>query len=477
MVSRNVLTEDKATSVAFFLYGAGIEMDLPKTHRLQVNENIIDVSGFSGTGVGYGINLNWVGDCNLESVSISDNAIRADSSDVYAGIRLKTVQADFEIESVSITGNQIVSKDPEESYCGIFWVGDSAAGVYTGYFESVVIDNNSITNFKQGLRFEQCSNGFEQINMSMRNCSVSHNKIQDCNLRGLWWSNGALGGFGGNCHGLLVNSNSIITGYDTIWAPTSFPPAYMINVWLGRGPGSFGGKCNIHQISVDQNHCYFTSPVTDPAPLPSQWGGITLEAGFSDAIDPFDVTNTACSTVSINENHVRNCGIDGILFEPLGVMNISAQNVITEIGSVQQASVSNNIVRTGQLRPGYGLIRLELTWSVLRGFTMHGNNVRHDTDDNSAIGIRVDASGNAPAVDAPNNKNNRAWSVQGNIALAPSSGGACSASWTANILPVDGSVMGNTNENCAVAANNFSGVNWLMNYNGTVAIQSLNLVI
>ena len=477
VVSRNVMTEDKATSFVPPVYGAGIEMDLPKTHRLQVSENIIDVTGFAGTGYGYGINLTWVGDCNLESVSISDNAIRADGVDVYAGIRLKTVQADFEIESVYITGNQIMSRDPEESYCGIFWVGDSAAGVYSGYFESVVIDNNSITNFNQGLRFEQCSSGFEQINMSMRNCSVSHNKVQDCNLRGLWWSNGALGGYGGNCHGLLVNSNSIITGYDTIWAPTSHPPAYMINVWLGRGPLSFGAKNNIHQISIDGNHCYFTSPVTDPSPLPSQWGGIWLATGFMNMIaSPY--TNTACSTVSINENHVRNCGTDSIRFEPQGLMNVNAQNEITAIGKVQQASVSNNIVRSGQVEPGYGLIRLELTWCVLRGFTMHGNNVRHDTDDNSAIGIKVDASGNAPAASCPDNSlNNRAWSVQGNIALAPSGGGACRADWTANILPINGSVMGNTNENCAIAANDFNGGNWLMNYNATLAIQSLNLVI
>ena len=452
-VSGNMMTQITGQAKGTKIYGSGIEMDLPATYRLQVTDNIIEATGYDGNA-GYGILLNWVGDCTLHGVNVTRNSIKCDTDNITAGIRFNTHDADFEIQNVRIAENQIEADSPEECYYGIHWNGKSGATAYTGYYESIVIENNNITNFKNGIRFDQCDGGYQHSNVAGRNSSTSHNKVQDCSIRGIYWANGGPGAKGGNTHGLLVNHNSVITSYDSVI--DSGPTAYMIDVSLGRGQWLYTGKANIHMVSVDFNHCYFTSP--DPGVMPN-WGGIDLTAGFIDATNLATPIPTAMSTTSINGNHVRNVGHSGIHFRTTSWMEVSDQTV-TEMGHAQQCTVSNNVVRCGgTIDLLEGLIWIECVWATLRGFTFQGNNVRHTMDSSSAYGIHFETDYNT-ASSIPQNKNNWAWNVQGNIAACDSGRASTKTSWDGGIKPEEGVVVGNQNEDNNIPADDFEGLNF-----------------
>jgi hypothetical protein len=209
-----------------------------------------------------------------------------------------------------------------------------------------------------------------------------------------------------------------------------------------------------------------------------EWAGIGVECGWVKKEAGIYAVPTAMSTLSTNGNHIRNVGM-GIKWDFLSMWTVGGQYIIDSVGSGSNVTLSDNVIRCQDaIKDESGLLWVSLIGCVLQGFTLQGNNVRHRATGSTYYGIHVSTDyGTGQSFAA--NKNNMKWSVQGNVALAPSGGGSCKASWDNGARPEEGSVMGNINEDCADPNNDFSGTNWQLD--GAPApltgfIQTLNLV-
>ncbi len=459
--------------------GNGIELDLPTTTRMSVSRNQLRLNGFAaGLTEAYGVYLQCL-DSTLSGISLDDNIITI-NSDADGGIRLRVLgSSDMSIEDMSISRNQIRSLTDSEANYGIRWSGEDGAGDYVGKYVNVHIDDNTVTSCRNGIYVDVSDDDDLHTSLDLINCSADRNSIQDCRLNGVYWRNGGYSGNGGRAWGFSACDNQVVTAYSSEAA--SFINSFMVGVFFGKGPAQPGGS-NIHAVSVDRNHCYVVATSGPPAVTGEKWSGVFVEAA------PTSVSNTV-STLSVDQNHVRNAGTNAVNLQVYGVVSTNGQGDIDGITKVITASVSGNLIEGAgtQWDPNNsnkGLLRIEGFLSVYQGLTVHGNNVRVRSDGGCALMM---AFGSIIANPASSSVQNSHWSVQGNTIRGDNNVDLIIPNWGPIIapgtegagMPTNSSVSQNINDNDLSGADNFNGTNWaLAGYDGTgVNIQTNNLVV
>ena len=466
-------TTTQSSGVVFNRMGSGIELDLPVTLRLSASRNQLRLRGFNGGATeAYGIYLQCL-DSVLHGVSLDDNIITI-SEDADGGIRLRVLGADdMDIEDMSISRNQIRSTEDDRTNYGIRWSGEDGAGDYVGKYTNVHIDDNTTTLCRVGVYVDVSDTDDLHTSLEMVNCSADRNSVLDCRLHGVYWRNGGYSGNGGRTWGFSASDNQVVTSFLSESASTI--ASFMVGVFLGKSPTATG-TANIHAVSVDRNHCYLT--VSDN----EKWSGVFVEAS------PTSTSNTV-STLSLDQNHVRNAGVNAVNLQVRGVQTLNGQGEIDGITRAITVSVSGNLIEgsTQQWDPAndnQGLLRIEGFIAVYQGLTVHGNNVRVRFA--TGCGLMM-AFGSILANPANSSAQNSHWSVQGNTIRGPENQDLIVPDWGSVVAPgiketgrpTNSSVSQNINDTCFSANDNFNGTNWdLDGYNGGgVNIQTNNLVI
>lgn len=467
-------TTTQSSGIVFNRMGSGIELDLPVTLRLSASRNQLRLRGFDGGATeAYGIYLQCL-DSVLHGVSLDDNIITI-SDDADGGIRLRVLGADdMDIEDMSISRNQIRSTEDDRTNYGIRWSGEDGAGDYVGKYANVHIDDNTTTLCRIGVYVDVSDTDDLHTSLEMVNCSADRNSIQDCRLHGVYWRNGGYSGNGGRTWGFSACDNQVVTSF--LSESTSSIASFMVGVFLGKSPTSTGAS-NIHAVSVDRNHCYLT--VSDDN---EKWSGVFVEAS------PTSTSNTV-STLSLDQNHVRNAGVNAVNLQVRGVQSTSGQGEIDGITKAITVSVSGNLIEgsSQQWDPAndnQGLLRIEGFLAVYQGLTVHGNNVRVRFA--TGCGLMM-AFGSILANPANSGVQNSHWSVQGNTIRGPENQDLIVPDWGSIVAPgiketgrpTNSSVSQNINDTCTNPVDNFNGTNWdLDGYDGTgVNLQTNNLVI
>jgi len=451
--------------------GAGIELDLPTTTGMTVDNNLVTVSGFDGATTGYGIYVQFI-DSRARGVSISENIIRlggtgSDSWEADYGIRVRSGSSfSMSISDVAICGNQIsgdtnVGDDPIGTW-GINWTGDDGDGL-SGSFDGVHIDNNVVTDLKTGIWVELQDLGMAHTSMPQRDCSMDGNNIRNCTLDGVSWAAGGPAGKSGNIHGFSASRNSVITRHLNNDGSSGTVGHPMVHVAFGRGILVLGAaeSVSIHQVSLDNNHCYLTTQDTDDRP----WSGVVLQAAVANW-DGAAHSISEASTLSMHSNHVRNVGLIGVGLLAYGT-GVNDGVEWTNVSRVRTSTVSDNLVKMSsfQTSPGNtnrsGGILLWFNTISLDQFQFQGNAVRGTDPDNGPVALQV-YGGYVGAFTVPAAKFHQNLTVTGNN-ITSFNDTSIDVVWVSGSagVPVSGITSNNANTTCTTAANNFVGGKWI----------------
>lgn len=482
-VDNNTMTLPTGSTPNPARLGSCVELDLPSVQRLSVSHNHLRCRGFDGTE-GYGVFIQFYrgvepssSNPGIAGVTLDSNTITL-SEDAEAGICWKVLATeDMQLRDFSVSNNQIRARTANVIPTGILWSGEDGAGDYSGYLQNVHINSNIISGLKTAVFVNQSDVTMLHSRLLLRNCAMDDNSVYECSINGLVWKNGDESGNSGNIHGFSASRNQVTTSRHGDQATAGNP---MVGVFFGRGWLSGTGSCNIHSVSVDDNQCYLTT--ADDAL--TEWTGIhvQLAAQNNDGGGP---TPSNMSTISVDRNHIRNVGYNGIDFDLQGWFTQDAQNRLDDVTKCRNVSCSGNVIAGGTTQVSSihrGLLRIHLENAVLQAFTLHGNNVETNVDGpGCALVVHTTYLPVNPPLSV--NDDNQYWSVQGNVMIHKDGGGQDvidviegslgNAGWNYN-PPVQGTVMGNLNTDDSNAADNFSGAYWTF---GGTNIQTNNLVI
>jgi hypothetical protein len=443
-------------------YGSGIEMDLPGTSRLQICRNNLRIKGFAGnTPSGYGVYLQFF-ENTVTSITVSDNIISGGSSNVDAGIRVRFLgDEDIEAKAIVMKNNQIHSSTEHGIGYGIWLKGETGANTYNGVFRDCVFQGNSVYNCQRGVIFHHSFVGALHT-VGSRDCSVDDNVVDGCSVDGIEFLCGGEISAGGSTLGLSVSRNRIQTAYD------NQNHGVFINVELGFSIiGSPGSPVTLHMISMDDNHCYMTNPPEpdDPMPPPTQWSGVV----FNGSVIGWDEDNLlpragVMSTISMNGNHVRNCGGYGVAIRCVGWYSMSGQLAVDSSSNGDCISMSNNLIRREDCLNFRGATDVDLYGVRFRQFSFTNNQVHSGGIGSNIWGMAFQSiwSGSTTNVDFKCSR----WTVTGNCANAPAWGTTrpVYTDWGNGYIPIKGTVADNLYEPCDVG-DGFNDTNWLFGNN------------
>jgi hypothetical protein len=455
-------------------YGSGIELDLPETTGLSIDNNVMGIYGFTGDPTaGCGIYVSFL-DCQAHGVSISGNVMHLEHVARY-GIRIRTgATRTMSIKTMTISDNQISAVADDEIYCGIHWVGEDGAGDYSGTIEGVQVIDNTITDLKTGVWVIQSDNGMAHNNLYLKSCAMDGNAVTDCKLDGMRWTCGGIGGRAGNTHGFSASRNSVITQYLNTSGAQPHYGHPMVLVELGRGLWADIGSSNVHQVSVDGNHCYITT--ADQGDV--CWSGVILEIGIVEYTGAEFVPHTA-STISVSNNHVRNVALVGIGFIVDGCMTYDGgNNVVTGVSRVRTCTVSDNIVsmsntqetQGGAATERNGGILLKFLSATLDQFQFQGNAIRgaDPQGDRHLLNIWGEVTGVPAPNSLPTSMMHEVLTFQGNSVINNGQSGLArdciKVNWMtggAPAVPDKGIVTNNINSETQDPAMSFDGAEWI----------------
>jgi hypothetical protein len=452
-------------------YGAGIEVELPETNIVSIDNNQMEIMGFQPATTGLGIGVHFL-DSKAQEVSISGNSILLFDEADY-GIRIRSGdQSNMSILAMSISGNQIAATAGTAIY-GIHWIGEDGAGDLSGTIEGVQINDNTITDLKTGVWVVQSENGMAHNNLYLKSCAMDGNSVTDCTLDGLKWACGGAGGRAGNTHGFSASRNSVITQYLNTSGTQPFYGHPLVRVELGHGLLGVG-SANVHQVSVDGNHCYITT--ADQGDV--CWSGVILEMGVVD--NAAGLSPSIASTISVSNNHVRNVALVGIGFIAEGWMTIDVpQNEVTGISRVRTCTVSDNIVsmssvqetQGGATSERNGGILLRVLNATLDQFLFQGNAIRGFTEqsDRHLLNIWSEVTGVPAPYSLKAGLMHEVLTFQGNSIINNNQSGTArdciKVDWLkgTGFVPDKGIVTNNINSETNTVTMNFDDAEWIFN--------------
>jgi hypothetical protein len=432
--------------------GSGIELDLPRADRATVSGNSLSVYGFDGTA-GYGIYVQSF-NSQIDDLVVDGNVMGL-GADVEAGVRIRFMDpAGLASRRVSITNNHLESHLSGVAAVDYGIMSSDEGGVQDseGFLREWQITGNTIKDCSVGVHINYGYLG-ARCAISAYNNVVDSNQISGFNYGGILWSTGGISDVGRNTLGLSVSRNTLQTGWDNQTDDA------MIRVKAGRSKGLVPGVdsgVSVHMVSIDGNHCYCTDP---PDGTHTEWSGVVLEVSVisQDA----EAKGGSMGTISLNDNHVRNCGAIGVGMELHGFYMIDGNSEVTVSSNADCLSMSGNLIKRPRPMPFMGCTSVILEGVHLRQFAFQNNQVESDgavplTSNSWGMYFKNDWGTATTNVNFLGNR----WTVTGNCSKGPDypDSSPVLTDWS-GFEPNKGTVAQNL---CDVCAGNhpFTGTNW-----------------